>query len=171
MTDPVTDSEIGHIRARSSCLRRFITGLAVALWLLLLLERFGAAGLHAWEHAADAASLRALALQCVAAIPEVIYLLALGGVRRALAEFSRGQLYAPTITRMLDRVGALLAAGAFIGIFVVPALQRALGSGPGYWIAFDVSALVLGAIGLSLTVIARVFGHAAILKAELDEIF
>ncbi|MFY0533450.1 hypothetical protein [Nannocystis pusilla] len=54
---------------------------------------------------------------------------------------------------------------------MVPALQRALGSGPGYWIAFDVSGLVLGALGLSLTVIARVLGRAAVLQAELDEIF
>jgi hypothetical protein len=167
----MTNPEIAHIRARSAYLRRLVTGLAAVLWLLLLFERFGAAGLHAFEHGADAASLRALAVQFVAAIPDVFYLLALDGVRRALAEFARGQLYAPTITRMLDRVGVLLASGAFIGVFVVPALQRALGSGPGYWIAFDVSGLVLGALGLSLTVIARVVGHAAALKAELDEIF
>ncbi|WP_434426139.1 DUF2975 domain-containing protein [Nannocystis pusilla] len=141
------------------------------LWLLLLLERFGAAGLQVCQRHADAASLRALAVQLVAAGPEVLYLLALEGVRRALAEFARGELYAPTITRLLDRVGTLLAAGAFLGVFVVPALQRALGSGPGYWIAFDVSGLVLGALGLSLTVIARVLGRAAVLQAELDEIF
>lgn len=93
------------------------------------------------------------------------------GVRRALAEFARGELFAPTITRLLDRVGTLLATGAFLGVFVVPALQRALGVGPGYWIAFDVSGLVLGALGLSLTVIARVLGRAAVLQAELDKIF
>jgi len=167
----MTDVKIVDIRTRSEYLRRLVTGLAAALWLLLLLERFGAAGLRVFEHGADAASLRALAVQFVAAIPDVLYLLALDGVRRALAEFARGQLYAPTITRMLDRVGVLLASGAIIGSFVVPALQRALGAGPGYWIAFDVSALVLGALGLSLTVIARVFGHAAVLKTELDEIF
>jgi hypothetical protein len=31
--------------------------------------------------------------------------------------------------------------------------------------------VLLGLLGLSLTVIARVFGHAAALKAERDEIF
>jgi Protein of unknown function (DUF2975) len=167
----MTDPQIAHIRARSAYLRRLVTGLIAVLWLLLLLERFGAASVRVFQHAADPASLRAFAAQFVVAIPEVLYLLALDGVRRALAEFARGQLYAPTITRMLDRVGTLLACGAVIGVFVVPALQRALGAGPGYWIAFDVSGLVLGALGLSLTVIARVFGHAAVIKAELDEIF
>jgi hypothetical protein len=166
----MTDPQIALVRARSASLLRVVAVLAAALWTLLLFERFGAAGLRVAGHG-DAAAWQALAAQGVAAIPEVLYLLALDGVRRALAEFARGQLYAPTMTRMLDRVGVLLAAGAFIGTFAVPAAQRALGAGPGYWIAFDVSGLVLGALGLMLTVIARVFGRAAALEAELDEIF
>lgn len=166
----MTDPQIAFIRARSASLLRFVSGLAAVLWVLLLFERFGAAGLRVVARG-DAAAWQALAVQGVAAIPEVFYLLALDGVRRALAELARGQLYASTMTRMLDRVGVLLAAGAFIGVFVVPGLQRALGAGPGYWIAFDVSGLVLGALGLLLTVIARVLGRAAVLEAELDEIF
>ncbi|WP_313913387.1 DUF2975 domain-containing protein [Tahibacter sp.] len=166
----MTNLQIVSIRARSASLLPFVTGLAAVLWVLLLFERFGAAGLRVVAHG-DAAAWQALAVQGVAAIPEVFYLLALDGVRRALAEFARGQLYAPTMTRMLDRIGVVLAAGAFIGVFVVPGMQRALGAGPGYWIAFDVSGFVLGALGLLLTVIARVFGRAAALEAELDEIF
>ncbi len=166
----MTDPQIASIRARSASLLRVVSGLAAVLWALLLFERFGAVGLRVIAHG-DAAAWQALAAQGVAAIPEVLYLLALDGVRRALAEFARGQLYAPTVTRMLDRVGALLAAGAFIGVFIVPGLQRVLGAGPGYWIAFDVSGLVLGALGLLLTLIARVFGRAAAIEAELDEIF
>ncbi|TDR41981.1 hypothetical protein DFR29_10937 [Tahibacter aquaticus] len=167
----MTDTQIAHIRARSALLLRFVSLLAAALWLTFLLERFGAVSLGLFAPASDATAWRAFAVQCVLAIPELFYLLALGGVRRALAEFARGQLYVPTVTRMLDRIGLLLAAGAFVGVFVVPGLQRALGASPGYWIAFDVSALVLGALGLSLTVIAHVFGRAAALEAELDEIF
>ena len=147
------------------------TGLAAALWVLLLLERFGALGLRVLQQTDDGAIWRALAAQLIAASPEVFYLLALGGVRRALCEFAQGQLYAPTLTAMLGRVGLLLAWGAFIGVFAVPALRRLIGAGPGYWIAFDVSALVLGALGLSLTVIARVFGRAAALETELAENF
>jgi hypothetical protein len=159
------------IRARSARLRRFIVGLAAALWLLLLLERFGAVGLRIVEQGFDRATTQALLRQVAAAVPEAIYLMALDAVRRALAEIEQGQFYAPAITRMLDRMGLLLAVGAFINVFIVPALQRALGATPGYWIAFDISGLVLGALGLSLTVIARVIGHAATVQAELDEIF
>lgn len=167
----MTDSQIARIRARSASLLRFVHGLAAVLWLTFLLERFGAVSLGLAAHVTAAAAWRAFAVQFVLAIPELLYLLALGGVCRALAEFARGQLYVPTVTQMLDRIGVLLALGALIGVFVVPGLQRALGAGPGYWIAFDVSGLVLGALGLSLTVIAHVFGRAAALEAELDEIF
>ncbi len=166
----MTNPQVALIRARSASLLRLVTGLAAVLWVLLLFEQFSAAGLRVVAHG-NAAAWRALAAQGVAAIPDVLFLLALDGVRRALAEFARGQLYAPTMTRMLDRVGVLLATAALIGVFVVPGLQRAVGAGPGYWIAFDVSGLVLGALGLLLTVIARVFGRAAALEAELDEIF
>jgi len=42
---------------------------------------------------------------------------------------------------------------------------------PGYWIAFDVTGLVLGAIGLSLVIVSHILDRAGELKAELDEIF
>ncbi|MEO7326025.1 MAG: DUF2975 domain-containing protein [Dokdonella sp.] len=167
----MTGRGVVEIRRRSASLCRLITVLAATLWLLLLLERFGAVGLRIVQNGADATSLGALAAQAVAAIPDIAYLFALGGVRHALSEFASGHFYVPTVARMLDRVGVLLAAGAFVGIFVVPGLQRAFGAQTGYWIGFNVSALVLGVLGLSLTVIARVFGQAAALKAELDEIF
>lgn len=167
----MTNAQLARIRARSAFLLRFVSVLAALLWLTFVLERFGAVSLGLAAHSGDATAWRAFAVQGVLAIPELFYLLALGGVRRALAEFARGQLFVPTVTHMLDRIGVLLAAGAGIGVFVVPGLQRALGAAPGYWIAFDVSALVLGALGLSLTVIAHVFGRAAALEAELDEIF
>jgi hypothetical protein len=167
----MTDSQIFDIRARSARLFRLVTALVAMLWLLFVCERFGAATLRLIAQDGDHESWRAFGAQFVLAIPEVFYLLALGGVRRALGEFARGELYAPTIALMLHRVGVLLAAGAFIGVFVVPGLLRAIGADPGYWIAYDVSGLVLGALGLSFTVIARVFRHAAALKAELDGIF
>ncbi len=167
----MSQHEIAHIRLRSAQLHRFVTGLLLALCLLWLLERFSATGLRVFMQAGSASSLYALAARIVAAVPELCYLLALAGVRRALGEFAKGQLYAATVTHMLGRVGLWLAAGAFTNVFVVPAVQTVLGDGPGYWIAFDVSGLVLGALGLTLTIVARVLGSAAALKAELDEIF
>jgi hypothetical protein len=107
----------------------------------------------------------------VHALPEVSYLLALWWIRQALAAMARGELYGPAIRRMLDRVGLTLALGAFASVFLVPGLCRWLGYDPGFWIAYDVSALVLGAVGLSLKVIADVLRHAAGVQAELDGMF
>lgn len=108
----MTNAQIAHIRARSALLLRFVSLLAAALWLTFLLERFGAVSLRLAAHSGDAAAWRAFAVQGVLAIPELLYLLALGGVRRALGEFARGQLFVPAVTRMLQRIGVLLAAGA-----------------------------------------------------------
>jgi hypothetical protein len=164
-------SATAEIRERSARLRRFVTGLLVALWVLLVLERFGQLAVQLSAHGFDAELLRRFANQLVAACPDVFYLMSLWWIRQALAAFARGELYAPTITRMLDRVGMMLAVGAFIGVFVVPGVARMLGFGLGYWVAYDVSALVLGAIGLSLGIIAQVLRRASELQAELDEIF
>lgn len=159
------------IRRYSARLRTILTAVIVLLGLLLLLERFGAAGLRVATQVGDAAALRALAAQAVAALPELAYLLALLGVRQALGEFARGELYAPVVAALLHRVGVLLAAGTVLAVCLVPGLQRLLGAGPGWWIAFDVSSVALGALGLSLTAVARVLSRAAALQAELDEIF
>lgn len=164
-------STTADIRDRSWRLRRFVTGLLIVLCVLLVLERFSPVSIQLSSEGFSGVPLRRLAYQLVAACPEVFYLLSLWWIRQALAAFARGDLYAPTITAMLDRVGTALAAGAFISVFLVPGAARMLGFGLGYWLALDVSGLVLGAIGLSLTVIARVLRYASELQAELDEIF
>jgi hypothetical protein len=159
------------IQKSSARLQRVVTILFVVLWVLLLLERFGRLALAIATHGIGPELPRQIAYQVVAACPEVFYLMSLWWIREALAKFAQGDLYAPIIPRMLNRVGIMLAAGAFLNVFVVPAVDRALGLGPGYWIAFDVAGLVLGAIGLSLAIVARVLDRARELKAELDEIF
>lgn len=160
-----------EIRVRSARMRRFITGLLAVLWVLLVFERFGAIALQLSTHGLGGEPLRRLGYQVVAGCPEVFYLLALWWIRQALAAFARGELYAPTLTGMLDRVGTMLVVGAIINVFLVPGAARLLGFGPGYWVAFDVSGLVLAAVGLSLKVIAQVLRRASQLQAELDEIF
>jgi hypothetical protein len=75
------------------------------------------------------------------------------------------------MTRMLDRVGVVLACGSAVRIFVVPGVCRLLGFDAGYWIAFDAAGLVLRAIGLALKAIAGVLRHASAIQSELDEIF
>ncbi len=167
----MANSTTADIRGRSARLRRLLTWVSVVLWSVFVLERFGGVGFRLIREGPAAEPLRRLMVELVAAAPEVFFLLSLWWIREALAAFARGDLYAPTITRMLERVGAMLAAGAFIEVFLVPTADRLLGSGPGYWVAFDVSGVVLGAVGLSLGVIARVLRRASEVQAELDEIF
>ncbi|NTX09139.1 DUF2975 domain-containing protein, partial [Myxococcus sp. CA040A] len=56
-------------------------------------------------------------------------------------------------------------------VFIVPSLMRLIGFEPGYVIAYDVGGLVLGAVGLALTLLANVLTHAFALQSELEEIF
>jgi hypothetical protein len=159
------------IQTSSARLRRLVTALSLFLLVLLLLERFGwvvpalAKGAHGSELA------RRIGFQFVAAGPEIMYLLSLWWIRQALAAFASGDFYASIVSRMLRRIGTLLAISAFLNVFIVPAVDRSLGMSPGYWIAFDVTGLVLGAIGLSLVIVAHILDRARELKAELDEIF
>jgi hypothetical protein len=160
-----------EIQLASTRLRRVISLLFASLAALLVLERFGAIAADVVRRGNDADVLRRIAVQAVSACPEVLYLLALWWIRQALASFAKGSLFTPTIAQMIDRVGVTLAAGAFIGVFLVPSALRALGNGPGYLIAYDIGGLVLGALGLSLKVIAHVLHRAAAMQAELDEMF
>ncbi|MEO7433019.1 MAG: hypothetical protein ABIR62_13550 [Dokdonella sp.] len=148
-----------------------LTFLTAGLLGLLIAERFSAALIGVVSDARAADALGRLGIQCVDAIPEACYLLALWWIRAALAAIAAGDLYGDAVIRMLDRVGVVLAVGAFAGVFLVPAISRLLGSDVGYWIAYDVSGLVLGAIGVSLKIIADVLRHAAAMKADLDGIF
>ncbi len=159
------------IQRTSTALRRLVSVLLASLSVLLVLERFGAVGMELFLQGFAGEVPRRLAFEGIAACPEVLYLLALWWIRQALAAFAEGKLYTPTITRMLDRVGTMLATGAFISVFLVPSASRAVGFGPGYLIAYDVSGLVLGAVGLSLKVIAHVLRRGSEMQAELDEIF
>ncbi|MDY7227143.1 hypothetical protein SYV04_12105 [Hyalangium sp. s54d21] len=94
-----------RIQARSTRLRRLMTLLVTFLLALLVLERFSAVTI-ALVREGGAEPARRLAMQCVAASPEVFYLLALWWVRQALAAFARGELYTPTIT------GPCIASGS-----------------------------------------------------------
>jgi hypothetical protein len=159
------------IAQTSAKLRLLVSCLLVTLAALLLLERFGAVGMQLTREGFAADVLRRFAAQCIAACPELLYLLALWCIRQALSAFASGKLYTPTVTRMLDCVGTMLAIGSFVSVFVVPSATRGVGFGPGYVIAYDVSGLVLGAVGLSLKIIAHVFRRAADMETELREIF
>jgi hypothetical protein len=152
-------------------MRRFVTVLWIVSLTLVLLERFSAAGIKVFASGFAEGALRELACQAAAAVPEGLFLLGLWWIRDALAAISRGELFAIPMTRMLDRVGVVLACGSAVRIFLVPGVCRLLGFDAGYWIAFDAAGMVLGAIGLALKAIAGVLRHASTIQSELDEIF
>lgn len=155
------------VQQHSARVHRFVTVLWVLCFLLVLAERFSAVTIHALQ----TGTMRPLAIQAVAAIPEFLFLIALWWIRDALGAFARGELFGAAMTRMLDRVGVMLTCAAAVRILIVPGLSRVLGETIGYWIAFDAEAMILAAIGLALRAIASVLRHAAAMQSELDEIF
>jgi Protein of unknown function (DUF2975) len=159
------------LRARSARLARGLTVLLVVLAAMLLSERFSAVGLSLLDEGLGGEALRRFGVQLAAAIPEACYLMALWWVRAALVEFAHGAFHTPVIAKALQRVGAMLTAGAAIALFAVPSLQRLFGFDPGYLIAYDIGSAVLCALGLSLAMLAHVLERAAAVQAELDEIF
>jgi hypothetical protein len=152
-------------------MRRFVTVLWAVSLSLVVLERFSAAIINVFARGFAGEALRWLACQAVATVPEGLFLLGLWWVRAALAAFARGELFALPMTRMLDRVGVVLACGSAARILIVPGICRLLGFDEGHWIAFDAAGMVLCAIGLALKAIAGVLRHASAVQSELDEIF
>ncbi|HYR29722.1 MAG TPA: DUF2975 domain-containing protein [Thermoanaerobaculia bacterium] len=159
------------IQHHSARMRRFVTVLWTVSFTLVVLERFSAATIRAFQNDFAEEPLRELACQAVAAVPELLFLLGLWWIRDALAAFARGELFALPMTRMLDRVGVVLAVASAVRIFVVPGVCRLLGFDAGHLIAFDAAGMVLGAIGLAFKAIAGVLRHASTIQSELDEIF
>lgn len=165
------NTTLARARITSARYRRLTTGLLVGLSALVVLERFSAVTVKLISEGFSEELARRLGLQLTAACPEVFYLIALWGIRQALAAIALGKPFAPAITNMLDLVGTMLAVGAVINVFVVPSVAWVLGFGPGYVIAYDISGLVLGAIGLSLKVLGHLLRHAGELQTELEEMF
>ena len=167
----VASTQTASIQRLSARMRSFATALWIVCLTLVVLERFSAATIRVFSSDFASEPLRWLTCQAVAAVPEALFLLGLWWARDALAAFSRGELFELPVTRMLDRVGIVLALGSAARILVVPGACRLLGFNAGHWIAFDAASMVLGAIGLALKAIAGVLRHASAIQSELDEIF
>lgn len=156
------------LRQQSARMARGMGVLVAALAVLLVLERFGwlavagSTGSALWQR---------LALAAVAAVPDALYLAALWWVRRALVELAQGRLFARVVSQALRRVGLLMLASAVLIVFVLPSVFTALGQPPGYRIAYDMSQMASGAVGLALGLVSRLLQQAAAIQSELDEIF
>jgi hypothetical protein len=159
------------LQVYSERMRKLVTAVWTGCLLLVAGERFSAVTLRLVQSGFAATETRGWICHAVSAIPEALFLVALWGIRTALAAFARGELFTPAITRMLEDVGGVLVCGAAVRLLVVPGVCRILGFGAGYWIAFDAAAVIVGAIGLALRVIGAVLRHAAALESELEHIF
>ncbi len=157
-------------RLQMECLRLggFTLVATPVLSMLIVLDRTGAllAAMVSGRHAVDG---RDWGLAVVALVPAVIYLLSLWQIGTALRAIGREGRFVTAVAATLRGVGLALALGALFQIALAPALDRALGHGPGYWIGLDSAAITLGALGLVLIVFARLFRRAARLENTLGE--
>lgn len=81
-------------------------------------------------------------------------------------------MFNDVVPSLLTSIGLALFAGAFMTVFGVPILFRmTLGGGAGSIANFDPAAIVMGVVGLMLTILARLFAQAANMRAELEEFF
>ena len=111
-----------------------------------------------------------LALFGVHALPAIGYLGALWSVQRALGDLGQGRIFNATLARALRHVGIGVLAGSLAKVFAVTNLARLVMEVRGSYAYFDMSAIVLGVVGASLILLARVVDEARLVQAELDEI-
>ncbi len=102
----------------------------------------------------------------VRTIPLPFYLYALLESARAIRRIGCGAALRDLVSALLARIGWALFAGGIAQVFVVPWLLR---TRQGSIANFDVNAITLGAIGVTLVVIARLVREAVRDRAELDE--
>jgi len=109
-------------------------------------------------HAPGRALLAALA-------PLPFFLFALWTARSAILKIAAGQALRTLISPMLGRIGWSLFLGGLAQVFLVPWLR------PGKSIAnYDIGAITVGAVGITLVIVARLVRDAERDRAELDEI-
>lgn len=161
--------EASVIALRARRLKRWLTILIVAVALMLPLEALGSARASGSVGFADMASV--FARQLLVAVPAVVYLVALWSIRRALASISIGAPFAPAVAQALGRVGWLLLLGSLLAIFVMPNIYRLLDGGYPRLIEFDITNIVIGGLGISLTLFSKLFESAGAMQRELEDIF
>lgn len=101
-------------------------------------------------------------------IPLPFYLSALWSARGIIVRIGKAEALRTLVSPMLRRIGWSLFLGGLTQVFMVPWLRMLEGRGAyGY---FDISAITLGAVGLTLVIIAHLVADAERDRAELDEI-
>ena len=101
-------------------------------------------------------------------LPVLFYVWALWSVRGALAAYGQGGALTARAGSSIQAVGVSLFLGGLCNVFAVPIILRVM-RGEGTYVYFDVTAMTLGAVGLSLVVIGRLLADAEAARRELDE--
>jgi hypothetical protein len=158
-------------RARAARLSRILAVVLMLTALLVLGERFSALLVRAAAQGFDDAARAALLTNALHALPELVQLGALVGVRRWLRAVADGEWSGEAIATTLRFAGWALLTGAVLALVVVPVAAQLSGVGEGYLVAYAPAQVVLGAVGLSLVLLAAVLRHARTLQAELDGFF
>jgi hypothetical protein len=103
-------------------------------------------------------------------LPMLFYLWAIWCARRAIASIGEGESFGPAVPRLLSQVGLALFLGGIVNVFVAPILGL-LTLGRGALAHYDVAAITVGVVGLTLLLVAQLLGQAAAMRRELDEMF
>lgn len=146
-----------QLRSRSRWLARAI--LAVLAMLLIVPVIVALAVLAGRDQYGDL---------LVRQLPMLFYGWALWSVRSALADYAAGGSLGDRASRSLQCVGISLFLGGLSSVFAVPLVLRAI-HGRGSFAYFDVPAITLGAVGLSLVIIGRLLADAEAARRELEE--
>lgn len=147
------------LRARSRLLRNLVTLVFVILLLTLAMEvsvvvsgRYPSASLLLYR------------------LPMLFYLWAIWCARRAIASIGAAESFGPAVPRLLTQVGLALFLGGIVNVFVAPLLTWLI-LGRGGLAHYDVAAITVGVVGLTLVLIAQLLDQAALMRRELDEMF
>jgi hypothetical protein len=108
--------------------------------------------------------------QMILALPIILFIDALGQMRKALSEYEQGRFFSKESARAVRRAGedGLLALAAHI--VISPTVHGWVTEGPGFKVNFEFFYLGLIAFAIFITAIGRVLHAAAAIKAEHDQI-
>ena len=147
------------LQARGRLLRNLVTMVFVILLLTLFME----VGVVASGRYPRVELL-------IYRLPMLFYLWAIWCARGAIASIGAGESFGPAVPRLLSQVGLALFLGGIANVFVAPLLAWAA-FGRGGLAHYDVAAITVGVVGLTLVLVAQLLGQAAAMRRELDEMF
>jgi hypothetical protein len=97
--------------------------------------------------------------------PLPFYLFALWQAGSGIRRIGSGAGLRSFLSGLLRRIGWALFLGGITQVFLVPWLMR---QGARSWAYFDINAMTVGAIGVTMAIVARLVAEAEQDRAELD---